>query len=1060
MLTIYKSSAGSGKTFTLVLEYLKMVIADPGTYRNVLAVTFTNKATGEMKSRIIDTLSRLATRSDSQQTHDPVWKALRSFLNDRGKAELSVSLQARKVLELILNDYSNFSVSTIESFFQRIVRAFARELNIPLGYDVEMKQDLVLQRVVARMLMDAGSHPKLTRMLTGFIERNMEEEKNWDVEREIRALGSEIFKERFQMLATTASGENENIDLTLDLAGKLLEVRKKFENAFLSLSREAQTLMDRYGVSAENFTYKSTGPAAFVLRFLKPVEPDKYDPKSRNRGIQGDPERWKGNTATATAAAAGLDDILGQMIDIFDHHYVGYNTAIQVLRTLFSFGLLSELVSKLAEYRRENGQLIISDTTFLLKKVVGEHFDAPFIYEKVGSRYRHYLVDEFQDTSDMQWDNLLPLIRESLSHGSSSLIVGDVKQSIYRWRNGNFRLLLDAVETQMEEMGQEVGVKNLADNYRTSGEIVRFNNWFFEELRTRFQGMYEVLGDLIFGQAYEAVAQRPQKMEVPGEIGIYFFEDEDADPWKNQAMNKSLDIIRDLRSRQVRGGDITILVRTNSDGMQMAAFLQQQGIRVISAESLLVVSNPKVLLLQSLLMHLNHEQDEIATASLAYYYTTIIAGEKETNSLFANSEQALSSPQFIAEKEELRRLSVYECVEQLIRLFPILAQPDAYVQGFMDAVLEYAGKSDASISGFLEWWEENRDKRAISSAPEPDAVQIMTIHKAKGLEFPYVIIPFADWSMTPSSREILWVNTDDRPPYDQLPFLPVRVSSRLEYTVFGGEYEREKLSTYLDNLNLLYVAFTRPVYGLYVFTHKYPAPGEGKKSTDPEGSFSTAGKMLTLVLSDYQGDGRWNEEKSCFFAGQLPANAGGETRVDSASVPLLPPAAERMVREDAVKIRLSAGRYINTGALARQKKISAGELVHEALSHINTAADIPAAVEFMINKGFISAGAAGVLSGQLTYIISLPGASDWFSGEWEVRSEAEIITDRGKVLRPDRVMISPGKSVVVIDYKTGNPDARHHKQVGEYRDALMSMGYSDVKGYIYYLNQGIIDEVQ
>ncbi|MEZ4774863.1 MAG: UvrD-helicase domain-containing protein [Bacteroidia bacterium] len=1063
MLTIYKSSAGSGKTYTLVLEYLKIVIVEPLAYRHVLAVTFTNKATEEMKVRIIETLSRLATHADADLQNDTVWQTLRNYLKEKGKAELSVSLQARKVLELILNDYSNFSVSTIESFFQRIVRAFARELNIPLGYDVEMKQDLVLQRVVADLLMDAGSRPALTRLLEGFIERNLEEEKNWNIDMEIKALGTEIFKERFQTLAVNFPEEKERLTHTLDLVKDLLEIRFKFENSFSALAAETRDIIDRHSLDITDFAFGKSGPIGYMLRFLKKVEPKSYEPTTRSLAVNEDPNKWisaknQRKSLVESAVQEGIAMILARMVSLYEKGFTDYNTAIQVLRTVHSFGLLGELQAKLADYRKENAQLIISDTTFLLRSVVGDQYDAPFIYEKVGARYRHYLVDEFQDTSDMQWYNLLPLIREALAQGQNSLIVGDVKQSIYRWRNGNLKLLLGAVEAEMKESGQEVEVRNLADNYRTAAAIVEFNNRFFQEAENLFQEEYKAAGDFIFREAYHSVAQNPKKTQTPGLVSVEFFADPDKKSdenedeaveksgWQDQSMKRTLEVILQLSEDGFKGGDVTILVRSNSEGMKLAAFLQQSGVKVISAESLLVVSNQKVLLLQALLQHLNHEQDEIVKASLAYYYSRVVLDEKETNSLFANSEFISFSDSFNADKEELRRLSVYECTERLIRLFPVLSSPDAYVQGFMDVVLEYTATSDASISGFLEWWTEIRGKRAIASAPEPEAVQIMTIHKAKGLEFPIVIIPFADWKLDPGLKDVLWVKPE-MVPYNRVPYLPVRVSSRLELTFFASDYAEEKLATHLDNLNLLYVAFTRPVHRLYVFS----------RINEKGAPLSTAGILIRDLLYRCGSEDLWNSDQNRFTIGspqKLTSPAGREI---SGSLQLLPVSFPLINLSDDIRIRYRSNRFLNTSVVSQREKMSAGELVHEALALVHTVEDIEAAIQRLVNKGLIPSNRTELLSQQLKSIVQNESVMDWFSGEWAARNEAEIIVSGGKVLRPDRVMTRKNEAAI-IDYKTGQPHARHHKQVSEYVDALREMGYAPVKGYVYYLNLGIVEE--
>lgn len=1062
MLTIYKSSAGSGKTYTLVLEYLKIVILEPQSYRHVLAITFTNKATEEMKARIILTLSKLATTPKNQLQQDSVYVELRDFLAEKGKSDLEVSNQARKVLELILNDYSNFSVSTIESFFQKIVRAFARELNIPLGYDVEMKQDLVLQKIVGELFLDIGRREGLTKLMEGFVDRNLEEERTWNVDVEVRALGGEIFKEQFQQLVVDYPDERDPLTKTLSLVRQLMEIRSKFENRFKTLSEEATGIMDKYHLEVGDFLYGRTGVGAYVCRFLQPPDPKYYKPTSRSLAAYEDPSKWakKGSPRIDDIQAAvngGLENILAEMVSLYQKKFASYFTAIQVLRTLHSFGLLNELQSKLAEYRRENAQMIISDTSFLLRNVVNDHYDAPFIYEKVGNRYQHYLLDEFQDTSDMQWYNLLPLIREALAYGKQSLIVGDVKQSIYRWRNGNMRLLLEVVENEIRKQGQEARVKNLADNYRTAREIVGFNNRFFQEAADVLSRAFSEEEEL-FTMAYYEVSQNPQKNKLPGLVSIEFFaadKDEDTVPWREQALDRTLEVIRSIMEDGYRGKDITLLVRTNSDGMQIAEFLQKEGIKVISAESLLVASDKRVLLLQSMLQHLNHEQDAITGAGLKYYYSLVNQENNELHALFSDTNFEGFSTDFEASKEALRRLPVYECVERLMRLFPALTEPNAYVQGFLDAVLDYSSSNDASISGFLEWWQDARKKLAIASSPESEAVQIMTIHKAKGLEFPFVIVPFADWRLGPGNREILWVKPE-LPPYDDFSFLPIRSSKSLEDTYFHEDFAYEQRMSFLDSLNLLYVAFTRPVYRLYVFTQKdKPEPLTG------------VGKLINQMVESQTLEGEYDEENNRFSVGTAVTleelSLIYEHKADSSepSIPLKTIAKPMESWNKALRIRYSSNRFLNSDILTRTEKISEGELLHEALSYIESEADIETAVSRLIHKGYIVSSQVAFLKERISRIIANVQPFDWFSGNWQVRNEAEILTEGGKTLRPDRVMIKKGEAVVV-DYKSGKKNDKFLIQVLEYMQALTEIGYAPVRGFIYYTrleNGGLLEEV-
>ncbi|GAB4420713.1 MAG: UvrD-helicase domain-containing protein [Bacteroidia bacterium] len=1052
-LLIYKSSAGSGKTYTLVLEYLKLVIADPASFRYVLAVTFTNKATEEMKARIISTLSMLATRDETSLRQEPIWQTLQAHLAAQD-LDAGVQQQARKVLNHILNDYSSFAISTIESFFQRVVRAFARELDLPLAYDVEMQQQAVLDRLVDEMLLDLGQDEALTRLLQGFVRRNIEKEKTWLVDREVRKLGMEIFKETFQRLAATEPADSDpadNIERTLALAGSIREIRHRFEAHMTALGRRGLDLMAAYGVSEADFKYGKSGPAA---HFRKCAEKGDYTPGDRARQACDDRSAFiaKSNKAPLmpqleAVLDAGLEGLLRDLVDHYDTFGAEYRTAVEVEKNIYSFGLLRNLQDRLATYRRENRQLIISDTGLLLRQVIGEEQDAPFVYEKVGTRFRHYLLDEFQDTSEMQWLNLLPLIRDALAYGRGSLLVGDVKQSIYRWRNGDMRLLLHRAEQEAAAMGQEATVRHLADNWRTAAEVVRFNNAFFEVAA-------ELLGrdrhdDPLFVQAYDQIAQRPRRDQMPGYVSVMLLPgrtDEAGESWKEAACARTLDIIHDLLADGFAGHEITLLVRKNQQGAELAAFLQQHGIKVVSADSLLIDSAPQVRLLAGLLRYLVQEENPLARASLRHYYARVVLDQSPDHARYTGDAQAYALLDQHA--ATLRRLPVYACVARLVRLYPVLAQPNAYVQGFLDAALEYTTGMDGGIDGFLEWWDEQRGRRVIATAPDPEAVQVMTIHKAKGLEFPVVILPFAEWPLGPETRDFLWVEPQ-HPPFDAFPFLPVNPVKGLADTYFDAALAEEETLSALDNLNLLYVAFTRPQYRLYVM---------GKQPGKQPGLSATAG-LIWQVLADPRLEGRSSEGPFHFEAGRTcPRDQlGRDDHADGpGGLPLRDNPDPLAPWEQAARIRLHAGRYLPTQL--RQERIAAGELIHEALAHVRTRADIPAAVGRLRALGRLHGGQVPEVQAHLDRVTSLEAAAAWYEPGWDIRNEAEILLPDGSLLRPDRVMLR-GTSAIVVDYKTGPPRRTYAAQVQQYRDALRALGYTDVGAFLYYLSAGIVEAV-
>ncbi|MEL7534981.1 MAG: 3'-5' exonuclease, partial [Bacteroidota bacterium] len=697
-----------------------------------------------------------------------------------------------------------------------------------------------------------------------------------------------------------------------------------------------------------------------------------------------------------------------------------------------SFGLLHDLQKKLSHYRRENNQLIISDTSYLIKEIIHSQYDTPFIYEKVGNRYNYYLIDEFQDTSDMQWHNLFPLVLEALARGDGGMIVGDVKQSIYRWRSGNMELLLREVEQNIQLMGQEVEAQSLSHNWRTGADIVHFNNEFFALAAERIGNLFSEEHSASIRLAYEQVAQTPMR-DFAAYIELNLFEGlrpKGEDPsWMDISLERTTDTIRQLQEEGFKGGEITLLVRRNKEGVMLAEYLQKEGIPVISAESLLVDNHPQVILLLSLLEYLHQEQDEVAAATLRFYFGQLTGEDRGTlHQTFA--DKAAMPNAFVEAMASLRQLPVYQCVEEILRLFPVLSEPNAYVQGFLDAVLRYSGSKDASISGFLSYWDEVRHKTAIATAPDPEAVQIMTIHKSKGLEFPVVILPFADWDLGPNNRDFLWLEKPQETPYDQFSFLPIPISSKIEQTYFGDTYANEKRLSYLDNLNMLYVAFTRPELRLYIFS-----PDDHKKD-----KYSAVRHLLSDLARLESLQGAWDADQKQFRRGEIVPRSGISHKQDDSTdaienLELVSNVKPHENWNSAIKIRFSSNSYLPTDIQTRNERISLGNLLHDTMDFVKVAGDVPRAVKTMVNQGKLLASEGARLQSQLERIISLPAAQAWFDGSWVVRNEAEIIAADGTILRPDRVMIK-GSKAVVVDYKAGKASDRYQSQLRKYMRAL------------------------
>ncbi len=1057
-LTIYKSSAGSGKTFTLVLEYLKLVIANPHRYKNILAITFTNAATNEMKRRIVERLMELATLKGDALTSNLVYKLLEHHFDQHAPGQKpNIQLQAQKALDLILNDYTNFSISTIERFFQRIVRAFTRELNIPIGYEVEMRQHQVLEQVITDMLLVVGKESSLTQLLKQFLDFNLSENKSWNVHLMLKNLGQQVFKEQFQQLNVKTPLNQSHIKIIQDTAKELLSIRRQFEGYMLSQAEKAIDILNREGLSLNDFKYKSRGS---VPSFFYRVRDKKdFEPKTRQREGCEKMDLWMAAdadriTSFDNAIQQGLIDILAQMIDYYDSHITDYQTAVSVSSSIYSFGVMYDIQQKLAQYRQENHQLIISDTSFLLGLILQGGTDPPFIYERVGTRYFHYLLDEFQDTSDMQWDNLFPLLKEAMSQGlydslPFNLIVGDVKQSIYRWRNGNMDLLNYKVERQMyQTFGELPQEEHLTSNWRSAKDLVTFNNIFFEHAVTNIAQELAQDQDTGIHQAYRNIEQESKK-DIRGFTGVLFLEHESsyqnphALSWKDRAEGKTLELIHQLLEEGFRECDITLLVRRNSEGVRLAQFLQKHDIKVVSAESLLLMRNSKVILIHAFLTYLVYDEDEVARATLKYYLHQFMdVGKTEHTTFAAHGDDPLLA-EIISQRDRLLRMSVYDCVSFFIHHFSWLYTPDTYVLSFLGAVLEYTQLNDSSIIGFLEWWEDQKNSRAIASTDEQDAVRIMTIHKSKGLEFPVVIIPFADWQLKPKTGDFIWIPQPEREPYDKFDYLPVKISSKLDLSHFQMRYQEEVLASYTDNLNLLYVGFTRPQHRLYILTRDFDK--EIKNITQVAHIINRVIKVdMNMEAIDEQ---LWGFGETVPYV--IPENEKEQEMLDLVTLEHI----GKDYKPD-ISIRFSSNMYLPTDIRLRSQQILAGELIHEAMAYMHISTDITKAVQHVLHKGLISTEETEFLEELIQEVVLHPDAAHWYTDIWEIKNEAEILHEDGAVLRPDRVMIQENKAVVV-DYKTGDPYSSHHIQVQKYMFALRNMGYEEVEGYVYYLLQHV-----
>ena len=842
-LAIYRSSAGAGKTHTLVREYLNIALAHPDKFTQILAVTFTNQATQEMKQRILAYLYDLA-----QGTPIPVAEVL---LQEKGWNKDVLQSRAQVVLSSILHQYTRFSVSTIDSFFQKVVRGFAHELGLQRSFRVELDQGYVLSTIIDDLVVTAGQDPQLEHWLVSFAEDKLLSGKSWNFKQELTALGRELFDESFReheaQLTQTLSDPNALTSFLKSLDQRIYH----FEHYLQSLGQQAVSTIRQAGLEVDDFLYGATGVAGYLTGL---AAKRKWAPSQRALRALYFVEAWYKQTSDKKkyiipVVQNSLKPCLHKAVRFYNAHCRIYHTALAVRHFIYAFGIFTQLLERFNDYRLQNNVMFVADTVLLLRKIIADN-DTPFVYEKIGAFYHHFLIDEFQDISRFQWHNLKPLIVNSLNEGHSSLVVGDVKQSIYRWRGGDWGLLM----TQLEKTLTPTNTVVLDKNWRSKQHIVDFNNFFFTNgaaiLVKYLSDALALIEDSMLqkeliaqvhqlGTVYQGVHQRLPAQDVPtnkGYVNITFLKDtaDEITPqdWREVAKARLPSLIEALQQDGYALKDIALLVRSNVEGREIFRTLlahQQSpqakaGCRydVVSRESLYLSHSPWINILINAMHCLIDVENTLVQAELSYLYQVyVLRGAPDVvHTCFHAEAGTIGLPRgFVERRFELQQLSLYALVEALIDLFKLRqTESEVFLQAFQDIVLTFIRKEEANVAHFLMWWQEQGCRTTLPRAAEQDAITLMTIHQAKGLQFKVVIVPFCAWDLDHNVHQppTLWCTTDNSP-FDSFPVLPVRYSARLKDTVYARAYYEEQMQAYLDHLNLLYVAFTRPKDRLYVF---------------------------------------------------------------------------------------------------------------------------------------------------------------------------------------------------------------------------------------------------
>lgn len=1108
---IYRSSAGSGKTYTLTKEYLKLLLVCPALpdfhesyYRHVLAITFTNDATNEMKERILLDLERYAKGEVDGKLQMIVQEARAEYPDRCPQPEAQLCgifcQRAKRILHYLLHHYADFSVSTIDAFNQRLVQAFKKDLALPFNYELLLDSDTLIQKSVDALLDRLGREAAdslLTEVMVEFVEQQVEDGRNWNIGYQLQQFGSNLFEERHQPIIDKLA--TMSLEDFRPLPARMREYLKQFEDIVMQAAQAVVDLFAQHDLQTEDFVRGTQGPLPYFKRLAGGADIFQA-PNSYVRPMLEEGAEWIHKKSMREKGGA-FESIRPQVMEQWERiQRVQQNEGLKefyllsgkLLRNIYSLGMLHELQQQLAEIKKQENSVHISEVNRRIHEVVA-HDPVPFIYERLGDRYHHILIDEFQDTSELQWHNLIPLVANGLGNALMSLVVGDTKQAIYRWRGGNADMLADLPEvptlkgTMLAEDTRHFPhlhqVLNLDTNRRSRDQVVDFNNRLFAHITAMLQQEHKLQ------KHYADYAQKPNGKEG-GQVEVFAIEYEKGQgaAYERATLAALQQQIRLLQQQGYALGDIAILVNRNRDGVLIASHLLEQGIEVVSSESLLVrnadcagiLTDFMELMLRpddgqvraNLLRRLLRRETSGKDFPLSRYREVLQACTPAADATLSMLCQALRTQFGLQlDADKLPFLDLYELTESLIRGFRLQerAQEQIFLQRFMDEVLTYRQKADNSLFNFLQYWKQKSDGVSISLPPSDRAVQIMTIHKSKGLQFPVVLLPFADWSTTPSHlKDKLWVEWK-HPALAPLEVAYLPISSYLADTSLKPLYEQECTAVLTDALNKLYVAVTRPEERLLIFCKKEPT----NKSINQVNKYllhmaSSQQEIehnegLHLTVTDTLGwEHTYFYDHYAFFDHEdgIPMPKGAATQAEHLQLQASEPFLHTEYR-DRIRLRGNGEqKRVRLRDLAEHPQEDGsqyGTLMHMAFEQVLTAADIPAAVERLFRQGYLQAHRTEALRKRMEQVVALPQLAALFSDShgYQVRNEAEVYTPQKDVRRIDRLMRKPGE-IIILDYKSGEPEEEHLQQVREYKALFEG---ENVRALLVYVHQLQVVEV-
>ncbi len=1039
---IVRASAGSGKTYNLAYEYIRNVILDPERYRHILAVTFTNKATEEMKQRILKHINLLANGEN-----EDFERRLLQEINDDKMDVAEIRRRAAVVRNNILHDYSNFCILTIDKFFQRIFRSFLRELSVDLNFNTELQTDTILDNAADKLIEDMSEDAGLRDWVLEYVGENISASRRWNIKDSLVALGKEIFKEN-SLQDMNSEDFKDRLKRVMDDLNRQVE---QVGRSLMGSAREFLAVMDENGLSESDFYQGSRGVANFVRRVADGdiVNTSSYAMKALNEGV------WCSAKAPKRGVISAIEPTLTTILETIIKQNARLQTSMNNLKLLLgqyrNFALIMDLQKNKEELCARERILPLSDITNIISDLVADN-DAPFIFEKTGNRFTHYMIDEFQDTSALQWANFLPLLYNAESQSEDAvLLVGDVKQSIYRWRGGDWSLLAEKAEKAFNEPE----VRFLQNNYRSAGDIVKFNNAlmasFAGQLNSVMNDKFDValrkghIGKELYATYYDMIErayadcrQEPQS-DKRGYITVSVY-----DEYNEEQEDPVVERILELLAAGYRPCDIAVLVRTNENARQVAELLldyknRHEGevnFNIVTHEAL-TIGNSKLCAFIVSCMGLAVMPDDVIHRAVYNHWR----GEKFETPISEDDAQFFT---YISMK------SPQEAFEEIVVRYNLAAIKTemAYMQALHDKVIDFCRSKIADIGLFVEWWNEEGKKKSIDMPRSDDAVIIATIHKAKGLEYKVVVLPYCSWSLTTSNRSILWAQPKQK--FGDIASFPMNFSQQMAESDFSESYYEESVLAYIDNLNILYVAVTRAVKELHVIVPPHTSRSNQTIGVVLRSLFNASDEEI--VLADVKGTVQQLDRGICYSFGERVLEQESSTEDNIRKIGF-----DTHLPEERLAIKYSAERYGEAADGDKLHMRDYGVLMHKVFETAADRSQIETAVAELRHSGLIGEEECRELNHNIDDAFKNPLVADWFSEKWdEVRTEAEILLPGGKIYRPDRVMIS-SDCVHVVDYKFGlEGNASYERQMRRYMNILTEMGYSNVRGYLWYISKNEI----